>query len=320
MPDERLVPSPGAKPRVAVLLAAYNGVRWLPAQLASILNQEGVSVTVFASVDQSNDGTQQWLEEQMRCDARVVLLAPGYFGGAASNFFRLFRDVKFSDFDFISLADQDDVWLPDKLSRAVRRLIDTHAAGYSANVTAFWGDGRKQVIDKAQPQRAFDFAFEAAGPGCTYVMRRDLAITLQDFAHARPLELAQVYLHDWFIYAFARARGFCWVIDPSPCMYYRQHASNQVGVNKGLGALLRRVRMIIDGRAFTQAKTIVRLVGADRMPRVAALLHGGRIGLLRLSLHARECRRRPRDQVFFFFACLAYALSPGPSVGRGADK
>jgi rhamnosyltransferase len=305
---------------VAVLLAAYNGMAWLPAQLASILDQEGVNVTVFASVDESFDGTQQWLEGQMQGDARVVLLPPGHFGGAASNFFRLFRDVEFADFDFVSLADQDDVWLPDKLARAVRRLIDTQAAGYSANVTAFWGDGRKHLIDKAQPQRAFDFAFEAAGPGCTYVLRRDLAITLQAFAHAHTLELAQVYLHDWFIYAFARARGGRWVIDPSPCMYYRQHASNQVGVNKGLGALLRRVRMITDGRAFTQAEMIVRLVGADRIPRIADWLHGGRIGLLRLSLQARQCRRRPRDQLFFFFACLAYAMSPSRLVGKSADK
>ncbi|HBN14018.1 MAG TPA: glycosyl transferase, partial [Pseudohongiella sp.] len=43
--------------RVAVLLAAYNGMQWLPEQLDSILSQVGVDVTVYVSTDRSSDGT-----------------------------------------------------------------------------------------------------------------------------------------------------------------------------------------------------------------------------------------------------------------------
>ncbi len=316
MSDKALGESAAARPRVAVLLAAYNGVRWLPEQMASILGQEGVDVTVFASADRSDDGTEAWLQACAGEAPRVVVLAPGRFGGAAANFFRLIRDVDVSGFDFVALADQDDRWLPDKLARAVRRLADGRASAYSANVIAFWEDGRTRLVDKCQPQKALDFVFEAAGPGCTYVLARELVVALQTFLAAREEDMRKVYLHDWFIYAFARAQGFRWVIDPSPCMHYRQHASNQVGVNTGLGALLRRARMAADGRAFTQAALIARLVGADRHPAVAAWLARGRRGLLGLSLHARSCRRRPRDQLLFFLACWLRALNPfGPHEG-----
>ncbi len=305
-----------AKPRVAILLAAYNGITWLPEQLDSILGQRNVEVSVFASVDLSTDGTEDWLLEQSRQDFRIVVLAPERFGGAAANFFRLLRDVDFKDFDFVALADQDDKWLPHKLERAAHRLETENAAGYSANVTAFWSDGRTQLIDKAQPQTALDFIFEAAGPGCTYVLNKALATALQAFITAHPNELGEVYLHDWFIYAFARAQGFPWIMDATPCMQYRQHASNQVGVNKGLNALLRRARMATSGWAFAQAAMIAHLVGANRLPQIASWLSGGRIGLLRLSLHARLCRRHPRDQALFFVACWLRALNPFAAQGR----
>ena len=66
-----------AKPRVAILLAAYNGITWLPEQLDSILGQRNVEVSVFASVDLSTDGTEDWLLEQSRQDFRIVVLANG---------------------------------------------------------------------------------------------------------------------------------------------------------------------------------------------------------------------------------------------------
>lgn len=306
--------------RVAILLAAYNGMRWLPEQLSSILGQDGVDVTVFASADRSDDGTEAWLKERAKQEPRLIVLTPGRFGGAAANFFRLIREVEFDGFDYVGLADQDDLWMPDKLKRAISRLTAARASAYSANVIAFWEDGRTELIDKSQPQQALDFVFEAAGPGCTYVFDPALAAALKTFVRNNAGAMQQVQLHDWFIYAFARAKGFHWVIDARPCMRYRQHAANQVGVNQGLDALLRRARMAVDGRAFDQAALIARLVGADSHPAVATWLARGRRGLLGLSLHARRCRRRPRDQALFFVACWLRALNPfgAPSRSAGA--
>lgn len=297
------------RPRCAVLLAAYNGEAWLPAQLRSILDQEEVEVRVFVSVDASADGTLGLVHDWARRDPRVEVLPDGErFGGAAANFFRLFRDVDVADFDYVCLADQDDLWYADKLRRAHDALASGEAAAYSSNVLAFWPSGREQLVDKAQPQRRWDYLFEAAGPGCTYVLRAEVAGAFRALVIARWHEVSQVGLHDWFIYAFVRAAGHRWVIDHYAGLRYRQHGGNQVGVNSGGAAFGRRVRKVLSGWAIGQARLIAGLVGADREPRVRHWLHGGRRGLLALALNAAQCRRRVRDRVWFFCSCVLSAL------------
>lgn len=296
-------------PSVAVCLAAWNGGRWLQQQLDSILDQSGVNVTIFVSVDRSSDGTEAWVDGRAACDRRVVALAHGdRFGGAARNFFRLLKEVDFSRFDYVSLADQDDIWFPSKLSRAVEQLQQQRAQGYSSDVTAFWPSGRKRHITKSQRQRKWDYLFEAAGPGCTYVMTSDLVRKMQGVVRAQWDEVQEVALHDWFIYAFARTRGHRWVIDEQPGLLYRQHGNNQVGANVGSRAFFHRVQKVLSGWAFEQATLIARLVGAESDPFVYRTLKGGPTGLLRLALHSSACRRRRRDQVFFFVSCLLVFL------------
>ena len=228
-------------PRVAVLLAAYNGMQWIEQQLNSIFQQHGVSSMIFISVDRSTDDTLVFCERLALRHPSVVVLKYGeHFGGAARNFFRILNEVDISEFDYVCFSDQDDIWLPDKLSRAHEIISRTEADAYSGNVLAFWSDGRQHLIEKSQRQVRWDFLFEAAGPGCTYVMRRDLAFAIQGLLKRRWIDIQQVGLHDWFFYAYARANGYRWVIDSYAGMLYRQHGSNQVGVNKGWQASLHR--------------------------------------------------------------------------------
>lgn len=292
-------------PRVAICLAAYNGVQWLPEQLDSILKQLVVDVTVFISVDQSTDGTEQWADQLASQDCRVVVLPHGQrFGGAGRNFFRLLRDIDFSGFDYVSFSDQDDFWFEAKLQRAEEVLRRTSADAYSSNVIAFWPSGRRMLIEKSQPQKKWDFLFEAAGPGCTYVMKTAFAQALQNRLREHWAKVQEVSLHDWFSYAFARANGYRWVIDERPGMLYRQHAGNQVGVNEGGRALLRRARKIRDGWWLSQAVLIAELVGLENDSFVKSWRTPSRLSALRLAFHATECRRRPRDQILFMLSCL----------------
>lgn len=297
-------------PTFAICLAAYNGTRWLQEQLDSILGQVLVDVTVFVSVDMSTDGTERWINQRALQDKRVVVLPCGQrFGGAARNFFRLIRDVDFSSFDYVSFSDQDDIWFEDKLIRAVNVLNESGAAAYSSNVIAFWLSGRRMLIEKSQSQRKWDFLFEAAGPGCTYVMRANLVDALQTCIRERWDSVQQVGLHDWFIYAFARAHGYRWVIDNRPGMLYRQHAENQVGVNNGWRAFIHRARKIWSGWGISQAALIARLVGLENDAFVGSWCTGTRLGYLRLASHARQCRRRSRDQLLFAMTCIALSLA-----------
>ncbi len=293
-------------PRIAVLLAAYNGVQWLESQIDSILEQQQVAVTVFISVDQSSDGTEALVTALAAADERIIALPYGRkFGGAAPNFFRLLAEVDVSAFAYVAFADQDDLWFANKLSRAVTRLSQTGADAYSSNVTAFWPDGRQALIVKSQPQQRWDFLFEAAGPGCTYLFSRELAVALQALIHQQPQQINKVGLHDWFCYAFARAQGYQWLIDDFSGLRYRQHQLNQVGVNKGIKAFLHRAQRILDGWAFQQTALIVALTGLAAEPFVRRCLQPTRCSRLQLALHAPQCRRRLRDQFLFALSCLA---------------
>lgn len=298
-----------SKPTVAVFLAVYNGTKWLDEQITTILDQSDISVTAFVSVDCSTDGSEHWIDKVAANDVRIKVLPQGCsFGGAARNFFRLLRDVDFGEFEYVSFADQDDIWLPNKLSQAHEMLVRTNSDGYSSNVLAFWPDGRKSLIEKSQPQVQWDFLFEAAGPGCTYVMRKELACALKDVVISRWDEVQEVGLHDWFAYAFARANGYRWVIDNIPSMLYRQHENNQVGVNVGWRAFVHRADKVLGGWGLDQSALIARLVGLNDVPFVLRWASGSRLGLLYLALHAVQCRRRVRDKFIFGLSCLVLSL------------
>lgn len=297
------------RPSVGVLLAAFEGMRWIQEQIDSILNQRDVDVVIYISVDLSGDGTFEYVKGLSESCLNIVVLPYGQrFGGAAKNFLRLIRDIDFTLHDYIALADQDDIWFDDKLIRAHRKMIENSASAYSSNVIAFWDDGREQLIEKSQPQSKWDYLFEAAGPGCTYVLRKDLALAIQSLVRQRWRDAEQLGLHDWFFYAFARANGFVWIIDEHPGMRYRQHGNNQVGVNLGLKAYVYRARKVLGGWGLTQSALIANLVGLGRHPFVLKWASGSRMGALWLAFHAWECRRRLRDKVLFSLSCLSLCL------------
>jgi rhamnosyltransferase len=220
----------------------------------------------------------------------------------------LIRDVDFDAYDFVAFADQDDVWHTDKLQRATHVIRTRQVDAYSSNVTAFWPDGKTHLLDKAQPQVEWDFLFEAAGPGCTYVMSKSLADSLKASMLTSWQLLQDVSLHDWYFYAFARSHSYCWYIDPEPSMDYRQHERNQVGANKGLSPLIARYKTIHNGWWFNQVQLIAHLVGQRTDPFVQTWLELRRRQLMTLSFSAWRCRRRVRDKVFFFCICWVTAL------------
>lgn len=299
-------------PRVAVCLAAYNGMLWLPAQIKSIQEQVDVDVAIFVSVDLSTDDTMAYALSLAQKNQYITVLPYGMrFGGAAGNFFRLLSDVDFSNFNYIAFADQDDIWYPDKMIRAVNMLQTHQSDGYSSNVTAFWDDGRRFIINKAQPQTKWDFLFESAGPGCTFVMRPGLVHAVKACIALNHHAISGVGLHDWFVYAFARANGFKWFIDDYSGLLYRQHAHNQVGVNRGLRAYFFRASKVLTGWGLNQSLLIARLIGLSGNPFVVKWAGGGAGGLLWLAFRARECRRRSRDQIFFAISCLVLAVFGG---------
>ncbi|WP_348946640.1 glycosyltransferase [Chitinibacter sp. FCG-7] len=279
-------------------MATCNGITYVKAQIDSILQQEHLSVTLFISDDESTDGTWEYLQS-CNHEQIVVLSRTGGFGTAAANFFRLIRDVPLAGFDYVALADQDDLWFPGKLKRATATLERLGADIYSGNVVAFWPDGRKMLINKAQPQRQWDHLFEAAGPGCTYVLQIKVACQLQAFLHVEQVASTNIVLHDWLIYAWARNLGLLWHIDQEPMMHYRQHANNVVGINQGIRAAIKRIGKLRDGWYLRQIRCIADMIGLAGAPPVHWLNQIGFFNKLRLIMAVTDCRRRFRDRLGF---------------------
>jgi rhamnosyltransferase len=282
-------------PLVAILLATFNGQRWLDDQLNSIALQTGVCVRVVASDDQSTDGTRTMLE-QSRDRMKLTLLdaLPQRLGNANRNFIRLICDADVGQADFIALADQDDLWTPDKLVRAVSELSRTGADAYSSDVTAFWPDGREKVLIKSKPQRRFDHCFEAPGPGCTFVIRRGAYEALRHWSRAQRSALQEIKVHDWLIYAYGRVHGWSWHIDPCTTMHYRQHPGNAIGANVGWRAALDRWQQLRGGQFRRDALAVARVVGNDSAV-VGALQRLSCRDRWHLMRVARECRRDAKE-------------------------
>lgn len=227
--------------KIAVLLASYNGTKYIKEQINSILNQKKVEVTIFISDDLSIDNTLEYLQNIYPNEMRIVYLESNQkFGGAAKNFYRLIKDVDFSDFDYISLSDQDDIWYDDKLIRAISIIEKKQIDVYSSNVLAFWENGKEVLIDKSQPQKRYDFLFSSAGPGCTYVMKKRFLIDFKNKMFKKKSLLKKIDLHDWLLYAYARTNNYKWFVDIVPSMLYRQHSSNEFGANSGFETFKKR--------------------------------------------------------------------------------
>jgi rhamnosyltransferase len=292
------------KPKVIVLMATYNGIHWLPNQLKSILNQQGVDVALTVSDDQSSDATYDFLKRISTLDSRVrVLPNTKKFASAGMNFLRLLKDSDLSKVDFVAFSDQDDIWLDNKLCEVVDVIKLNEVDGYSGNVTAFWPDGTKELICKSQPQQKFDFMFESAGPGCSFVFTQKLAIELQRFLSSNQEACKGVALHDWFTYAFAKSRGYNWHIDKESYVMYRQHEQNVLGANSGFKAKLNRWNKMREGWYRNQVLLIGNLLGYDSQFPITALKRYNLWDRLILILNVRKLRRRFRDccALAFFF-------------------
>lgn len=290
---------------VCILLAAYNGKDFLEEQIYTIIHQRDVNVDIYISLDKSTDESYQLLLDLAQRHESIKLLSYGEtYGSAGQNFFRLIKEVDFSGYDYIAFADQDDIWLKDKLSSAVTMLNSRGYDGYSSNVIAFWENGREKEIVKSSPQSRFDFLFESAGPGCTFVMTRRLALDIKQFLNDIGEKIKDVWLHDWFCYAFARARGYSWIIDPNSYMRYRQHSANSVGANSGLDSLLKRINSVMSGDAFDKVIKQASILGLDELEPIKLIQCGSFRSSAKLLSLANQCRRDKKDKVLFFMAVL----------------
>lgn len=292
-------------PKIAILLAAYNGQKYLAEQIESVLNQEDVSVSIYIRLDPSSDNSADLIDEFVKSNCNVILLKAAHpSGSAGQNFFTLLIDVDFSEYDFVAFSDQDDIWFQKKLIRAIDCLKLNNSDAYSGNVLAWWDSGKKRLVEKAGLQRKFDYLFESAGPGCTFLFTKNLAFDFKMFLVSLGSNIDKLWLHDWFCYAFARSRGYSWFIDSKPMMLYRQHGNNVVGANSGFSAFSLRMNEVLTGKAFDRVISQAIVIGEQDKEPIRLIQNDNIISTLKLALKAFQCRRKRSDQLMFIFAML----------------
>lgn len=298
--------------KVAVLMASYNGINWLPDQIKSILNQYHVDISLFISDDFSHDGSYEYLQSTTLINNRIKLLPQlNKFGSAGNNFYRLIRDVKVDDYDYIAYADQDDIWEQDKLIRHISLINEHKADAVSSNVTAFWAGGKEKLIVKSQPQRRLDFLFESAGPGCTFLMTPWLLNKVRDQLLDENSPAKNIALHDWLSYAVCRAYEHEWIIDTKPTLKYRQHENNVVGANSGFKAKWVRLTKLRQGWYRAEVTKVsalcVAISGKAEISKITNLLNNKNIiSQLKLLYYVSQARRKTLDRLVLFILVLCF--------------
>jgi len=286
-------------PSVAVLLAAYNGMKWIEEQTNSIVNQQGVNVKIFISVDLSDDSTHEWCQNLARENSRVKILPYGdRFGGPAKNFFRLIKDVDFSVFQYVAFADQDDIWLSNKLIHAVGTIKTKKRCALSSDVVAFYQDGRELLIKKSHSQKKFDHFFQGGGPGCTYVFESMALQQFKGFLILNWEKVNRILYHDWVIYAYFREHGLGWHIDSKPLMRYRRHDSNVIGPNSGFEAFKKRLSMIKSNWYRKEVESIYALIGSKNRSEL-------QLDRLFLIKNFWQLRRHPAEAIALLFLLIS---------------
>lgn len=215
--------------KILVLLSTYNGEAFLFEQLDSILSQKGVEVNLLIRDDGSSDTTHEILRKYEGRNENVKICLGNNVGCAES--FRILLNMAFSSneqFDFYAFADQDDVWLPEKLTVACDKLKEcdmNRPSLYCSNLRVVDKDlnyiGMKYGSDQKLVTKGESLVCSMA-TGCTMVFNRKVL----EIFHAYPPR--QMVIHDLWILHTCLFLGEVFY-DPNAYILYRQHGRNVIG-------------------------------------------------------------------------------------------
>jgi glycosyltransferase involved in cell wall biosynthesis len=233
---------------VAILLSTFNGERFLGEQLQSYIAQTHVNWQLYWRDDGSTDDSPGLIAAFANGpgDGRCICLpADGQLRPTAS-FLTLLRTALLGGASMFAFSDQDDVWLPAKLTHAVAALSDVpdgRAALYFCARTLV--DSALRPIAEVRALRR-PLGFPAALtqnviPGCCMVLNRAAAELID------ATDVPEKTWHDWWCYLVVSAVDGLIISGDTPDILYRQHPGNLVGEARGFW--LRAIRAARRGRA-----------------------------------------------------------------------
>lgn len=227
---------------VEILMATYNGAKYLPAQLDSILAQDTDCWHLTVSDDESTDETPEILDDYIRrFPEKITRVYSGRrFGNARDHFFWLMKQCKA---DYMHFSDQDDVWHPDKV-HVMQQALEQAEAQYGAQTPLLVFTDQAVVDEDLKPMAPSLMKMQQQSPektdyrnilfqnivtGCTSAINRSLANLAGQCS-----DTTQVIMHDWWLALVAARFGKLVYLD-TPTLDYRQHRGNSVGA-KNVGS------------------------------------------------------------------------------------
>jgi Glycosyl transferase family 2 len=273
---------------VAILLSTYNGEAFLPAQLHSFLAQTHHDWTLYWRDDGSSDATAHLVQTFAQEIGEGRCISPSSNGRRhiTRSFLSLLWAARVNAASYFAFADQDDVWLPEKLERGIS-MLETAPSGQPALYCAqrIIVDSTLLRLGEPGPLRrppGFPAALtQNIAPGCTMMLNRAAA----DLVLAS--EPPDSVWHDWWCYVIVAAAGGRIIADDGATVLYRQHGNNHVGEQRSWwrrgAAALRRgpgpyMRLLRNHVATLQTKP-------DLLPphvnqQLAVIVHGLEGGFL----------------------------------------
>ena len=227
--------------QIAILLATYNGEKYLDEQVRSLFSQTYRDFVVIARDDHSSDQTPEILARWSAAQPDKIRVVSDDCGNLrpTANFGRL---LEICDAPYFALCDQDDIWLPNKVERAIneiRRLenqfgetipilvhSDLIVVDEKLNeISPSFFDHSK--IDVSKGGRLDHLLFNNIVTGCASMGNRALLDLVRPIPDGAPM-------HDWWLALVAASCGVVGTI-AEPTILYRQHGRNQVGAGPAEG-------------------------------------------------------------------------------------
>ena len=221
------------KPCVAILMATFNGERFVAEQIKSIQEQTFTDWTLYVRDDLSTDATLSVVQNMAKKDKRIVIVSNYEKGGAKKNFEALLRDVS-ADYYFFS--DQDDIWMPKKIEMTLEKMKEVEKQHPGVPVAIHTDlqvvDQELQIIAPSYWQMARiapsllrtaeDLSAHCLITGCTLLINQ----------RAKEISLPfppEAIMHDaWIALRVAVCKGVIGEVNTAT-MLYRQHTSNTLG-------------------------------------------------------------------------------------------
>jgi glycosyltransferase involved in cell wall biosynthesis len=243
MVDER---STNRTQRVCILLATYNGSRFLGEQLSSLAAQDWPGIDIWASDDGSRDDTPEILGRwQKQWDKGEFHIVSGPGAGFVENFRSLLANHEIGG-DYVAFCDQDDIWDPDKISIAISEIGQrSQPALYCSRTRLVKEEGVPMGLSPLfeRPPSFRNAIVQSIGGGNTQVINRRAFAAISESARR-----TSFVTHVWWSYIMVSGAGGMVHYDPIPHIAYRQHRQNLIGHNMGVIAKARRLRKVMQRR------------------------------------------------------------------------